>query len=83
MVGGGKLFVQSLNKQQEVGNLNVFGEVQIVCKSRSMKLQSSCGRKIMGFPLSKIVVGGLPWWSSGYDFMFPMQGAGFHPWSGN
>ena len=29
--------------------------------------------------------GGLPWWSSGYDSVLPMQGGrpGIDPWSGN
>ena len=26
---------------------------------------------------------GLPWWSSGQDSMFPLQGHRFNPWSGN
>ena len=26
---------------------------------------------------------GLPWWSSGSDSMFPMQGLRLDPWSGN
>lgn len=48
MVGGGKLFVQSLNKWQEVGKLNVFGEVQIVFNKLKHEVQGSCGRKSMG-----------------------------------
>ena len=30
-----------------------------------------------------VAFGGLPWWSSGYDYALPIQGPGFNPLSGN
>ena len=31
--------------------------------------------------LSKIMLLGLPWWSSGYESTWQRRGHGFHPWS--
>ena len=58
MVGGEKLFVRSWNKWQEVGNLNVSGEVQIVCNKLKHETTGQLWKKNHGVVFEQDCGGG-------------------------